>query len=83
MANKRGNFKRLWSFTFTVASAGTPVTVTTQANKRFLVVGWGVTVAGSPYQFFDTAGVFQVGSIKIDASASSCAGTAYCIEVDD
>ena len=83
MAQKRIDRSRIWTFTFSVTSTGTPVTVTTHANKRFLVIGWGVTSGKSPFQFFDTAGVFQVGSIKVDAAANTTVGTAYCVEMVD
>lgn len=68
---------RLYTFTGTVATTGTPVSVTTIPNRKFLAIGWTATDA-----------VVQVaisnGSFTVDSGTdNTVAFTAYCVEIFD
>ena len=68
---------KLYAFTGTVTTNGSPVTVYTMPNRKFLMIGYTATDA-----------IFQVtiasGSTTIDSGTdSSVAFTAYCVEIFD
>lgn len=71
--------QQIYSFTVTVTTTGTPVTVMHDKGKKLLMIAYTPTESGTFIAFSQPS--ISDGSFTIDASVNASTATIYCREI--